>query len=320
MRQELLDLIDCPACGGCSFALRIDQHDGCEIREGEVTCQECQRGYPVHEGILDLLIHPSTEIVKEQDGWTVLEKAVVNTDEVMLALPEAVGEHKPAWAYQANNFRYMWSQLQLNGSERVLDLGAGRCWSTRFFAREGCYCVGIDILLTKYVGLRTADIFLNHDHIYFERICGDMNRLPFRDDKFDIVFVTATMHHTSNLAVATKEISRVLKPGGQAMIINEPVIGPFKSKKLDCAEVQHGINEHVYHLWEYLRELRREGMTFRLYPYIGSYHRLVGVPNHWLVKMFPAQLMQQRIWTPLLYTQLLVFGGGLNLIAHKPRR
>ncbi len=318
MKRELLEFIRCPDCRGEKFLICSDRQNGIEIREGSVTCQSCRRVFEISEGILDLLINPTAEIVNEQQGWTILKDAVVNTDELMLALPDAIGDHKPAWAPLANNFHFMWSKLQLTGIERVLDLGAGRCWSTRFFARQGCYCVGIDILLTRYVGLRTADIFIDHDGIYFERTSGDMNELPFRDKMFDIVFINATLHHSSVLSATIKEIARVLKPGGQAIIINEPVAGLFQSKKLDCPEVKCGINEHTYRLWEYLTELSRGGLTYRLFPYIGSYHRTVHWANYVLAKFFPKKLLTQRVWTPLLYIQLLVFGGGLNMIARKP--
>jgi ubiquinone/menaquinone biosynthesis C-methylase UbiE/uncharacterized protein YbaR (Trm112 family) len=318
MRKPLLDLIFCPICKAQQFDLSIEQENQVEIRQGIVTCQKCQRAYSVQDGILDLLVDPSQEILNEQAGWTQLEKYVVNTDEVMLSLPDGIGEHKAAWQGQAENFHYLWSQIKLTGSENVLDLGAGRCWATRYFARQGCSAVGLDVLLTRYVGLKTGDIYLEKEGVYFDRICGDMHQIPLRKNSFDIVFMAATLHHSDDIRATLQQAHDVLKPGGRLILVNEPVVGIFASKVLSCPEVEAGINEHVYRYLEYRQALRKLKMGYQLFPFIGSYHRVINKMNHLMVKTFPRQLMPKLIWRPFLVTQLLLYGGILNLIAQKP--
>ena len=298
--------------------MSVEERDQVEIRQGSITCRECQRSYFIRNGILDLLINPSRAIISERRGWAELERMVVNTDELMLSLPDGIGEHKPAWRSQAENFHYIWSQLQLNGTEKVLDLGAGRCWATRYFARQGCLAVGLDVLLTRYVGLLTSDVYLKKEKVYFERLCGDMNQIPIRGNVFDIVFLSATLHHSSNIKATLKQIHAVLKPGGQLILINEPVVVLFASKQLGCPEVEHGINEHVYRFLEYWHALKSLHLDFRLYPYIGGYTRPIHKMNQLIVKLFPRPLVAKQVWSPLLITQLLIFGGILNLTAKKP--
>jgi ubiquinone/menaquinone biosynthesis C-methylase UbiE/uncharacterized protein YbaR (Trm112 family) len=317
MRRSLLEKISCPACSGTEFSCEVSREDGNEIREGVIICQKCGTHFAVQDGILNLLINPSHEITSEQEGWTILEKAVTNNDELMLSLPDAQGEHAPAWQGQASNFHYTFSEIGLQGNEQVLDLGSGRCWSTRYFAQKGCDAVGIDILLTKYVGLLTSDVYIKNENLYFDRVCGDMNKLPFQDGKFDIVFIAASLHHSSNIQRTLDESARVLKPGGKLVLTNEPVVDLFATKKLSCAEIDHGINEHVYRLLEYLTSLLRAGFRYRVIPYIGGYSRKITALNHIMVRTFPKQLMPLRIWPPLLYSQLLFRGGVLNLIAQK---
>lgn len=318
MRKELISLLRCPVCYEENLIFYITNENHIEIREGYIKCQDCGKSYEINNGIVNLLVNPSPEIINEQKGWTTLEKAVVNTDELMLSLPDAFGEHKPLWKSQAENFHMMFPRLNLNGTETVLDLGSGRCWSTRFLSRKGCYAVGLDILLTKYVGLFTSDIYIDRENIYFERVCGSMNTLPFRDQVFDLVFISATLHHSSNISITLKEVSRVLKIQGQVFIINEPVAGLTKSVKLDCTEIEMGINEHVYRLWKYLRELRRAGLRYRIYPYIGCYARIINLINRGLITIFPEQLFRKKICGLKVYAQLLFLGGVLNLIAYKP--
>lgn len=253
MRKQLLDLIHCPVCQGENFRLTPTEENATEIRQGQVQCLACHSQFDITEGILNLLLAPTPAILNEQRGWSALEKMVTNTDELMLSLSDGIGEHKSAWAVLANNFHYMWPQLKLKGGERVLDLGSGRCWSTRFFARSGCYAVGIDVLLTKYVGLLTADVYINQEGVYFERVCGDMNDLPFRKERFDLIFVNATLHHSTDLSMTVRQMNRVLKPGGRIVIISEPVVGLFQGKELDCEEVKQGINEHLLALGVFAR-------------------------------------------------------------------
>ncbi len=317
MRKSLLNLIYCPICKAQQFDLSITQENPAEIREATVTCRNCQRAYSVHDGILDILINPSQEILNEQTGWTQLEQMVVNTDELMLSLPDGIGEHKAAWQSQAENFHYLWSQVQLTGGETVLDLGAGRCWATRYFARQKCNAVGLDVLLTRYVGLKTADVYLEKESVYFDRICGDMHQIPLRKNAFDIVFMAATLHHSADIQATLQQVYDVLKPNGRLIMVNEPVVGMFASKALSCPEVEHGINEHVYRYMEYRQALRVLKMDYQLYPFIGGYHPVITKANHLLVKTFPKQLMPKRVWRPFLIAQLLAYGGILNLIARK---
>lgn len=44
-------------------------------------------------------------------------------------------------------------------------------------------------------------------------------RLPFRDETFNLVFTSSTLEHIPDREKAVKEIRRVLKPGGRAVII-----------------------------------------------------------------------------------------------------
>ncbi|HEY4662926.1 MAG TPA: methyltransferase domain-containing protein [Candidatus Humimicrobiaceae bacterium] len=316
MKKELIKLLRCPYCRKEELSLPQINNVDIDIREGFINCRNCKNSFTIKDGILDLLISSDSEIISEQKGWEELKEAIVNTDELMLSLPDAIGEHKLAWKSQAENFKYMFEKIDLSGKETILDLGSGRCWSTRFFARNGCYAVGIDILLAKYVGLLTGDIYIRNEGVYFERVRGNMNDLPFRDNIFDLVFITATLHHSSDVYMTLKEVHRVLKPTGRLILANEPV-GGFKKNKLDCAEIKVGINEHVYRLWTYVRNLKKIGFTYSIFPYMGSYFPVIDKIKNILSVLSGKKSFYNKILLPLTYLQLLFFGGILNLIAHK---
>jgi SAM-dependent methyltransferase len=49
-------------------------------------------------------------------------------------------------------------------------------------------------------------------------VVGDVAALPFEDSAFDLVVSTLSMHHWSDPAAGLREIRRVLRPGGRALI------------------------------------------------------------------------------------------------------
>jgi len=242
---------------------------------------------------------------------------VTNSDELMLSLPDACGSHRKYWIGQAENFHHVFSKLDLNGEETVLDLGSGRCWSTRYFSKKGCYSIGLDILMPKYIGLRTSDIYIYKEDIYFERVCGAMEKLPFNDLSFNIVFIAATLHHSSSILNPLKEVYRVLKPNGRLVLINEPVRGLLRREKTCNPEIEAGINENTYLLPKYLMELKKTGFNSDLQFWLGGNNNLIMFINRLLCKIIPQRKINIIIWKPLKYIWLFLFGGVLNLLAVK---
>ncbi len=263
----MLKLVVCPECGGRKFKVREKKRSPLECREGTVKCLECSKEFKVNKGITDFLVEHTEEIMKEQKAWMKEQKAKEKIDlkEFLLSLPRPENrEDREWWAEQADNYEMVMEELKLKGTETVLDLGAGRCWSTRDFAKKGCYAVGIDIVKEKFVGLESADLYLKNGQ-FFERMLADMNKLPFADKSFDVVFSTATLHHCSDLRESFKEISRVLKKKGKLVLVNEPVRGIFESKRVEHRIADLGANEHKYSIPEWTSALKEAGFTYRIF-------------------------------------------------------
>lgn len=264
MQKNLVDFVRCPKCQEHDFEIMPTSQDHQEIREGSLTCQRCGYVYNIHRGIVDLLPNPTETILKEQQGWIDLHGEMSDElVETMLSLPY-YGED-PMWINIGHNFDRVLEAVDVTGKS-ILDLGAGRCWSTRRLMQRGAaHAVALDILTTRYIGLETAEIFFDTDGLYFERLLGDMNDLPLQDAKFDIVFSTATIHHSSDLERTFGEIARVLIPGGIAMIVNEPVRRIGSQENLgESIEVQHGINEHTCTIADYFSAAHRANLKTQL--------------------------------------------------------
>jgi len=97
----------------------------------------------------------------------------------------------------------------LNGM-RVLDLGCGHGMASVVMARRGASVVACDLSLGY---LREARTRADANGVSTQPIVCNGERLPFADASFDRVWGNAILHHL-DLSHATRELHRVLAPGG----------------------------------------------------------------------------------------------------------
>jgi len=104
--------------------------------------------------------------------------------------------------------------------KKILDYGCGSGENMLVLARRGAHAIGVDIspaLLT----LASRRLALNGVGDTAEFLEASAHDLPLPDNSVDGVLGIAVLHHL-DLAVAAREVHRVLKPGGVA-IFQEPV-------------------------------------------------------------------------------------------------
>lgn len=99
---------------------------------------------------------------------------------------------------------------------RVLEVGCGLGTDGAQFAKAGADYTGID--------LTPAAVELAKRHFELLSLPGtfrvsDAERLDFPDNFFDVVYSHGVLHHTPDTAGAVREIHRVLRPGGKAMVM-----------------------------------------------------------------------------------------------------
>jgi len=99
---------------------------------------------------------------------------------------------------------------------RVLEIGCGLGTDGAQFAKAGADYTGVD--------LTDAAVELAQKRFELFGLPGtfrtaDAERLDFPDDSFDIVYSHGVLHHTPDTAGAVKEVHRVLKPGGRAVVM-----------------------------------------------------------------------------------------------------
>lgn len=274
MKEALLEILECPVCEGHAFALAVTARDEREIRAGALTCRACAATLAIENGIVDAFLNPPPQIVAEAEGWVRLLDTPENRHEFqdawIQALPFIRPEQTPAqgtveaWHRLGRHFMAQLDSFDWRG-KRVLEVGAGRCWGVAELARRGADVVGLDILTHKYLGLETADVWFAAEELYFERVRGDMHRLPFRPGAFDAVVTTASLHHTERLHLALREIVRALDDRGFALFINEPVLpdGHPPPDLSEMVEVQHGIIETQPRYGEWMAAFAAAGLQVK---------------------------------------------------------
>ena len=263
MKKDFVADLRCVACGQSAWRLSVESEDEREVREGALRCGGCGAEHRIARGVVDFFDPRDEALEREVKGW--IELAGPLGDHLiptMTALPYY--PHDP-WPQVAPDFFQVFEHFDFSG-KRVVDIGAGRSWSSRFLASMGRaqQVVALDVLTTPYLGLETADLYFREDRIFFERIRGDVHRMPLPDAWADAVFSCATLHHSSDLEVLFREVRRVLRPGGHFLFLSEPCKkASIQETQPQNAETAHGINEHIYSLAEYAKPLRKLGFRFR---------------------------------------------------------
>lgn len=126
---------------------------------------------------------------------------------------EAIEDHRyriaSPWMKQVIGFdRY--------GGKRLLEIGCGVGTDLLQFARGGAIVTGIDL------SPHSIEIAKRRFEVYGlpgEFAIGDAEQLSFPDESFDVVYSFGVLHHTPNTERAISEVRRVLKPGGEAIIM-----------------------------------------------------------------------------------------------------
>lgn len=107
-----------------------------------------------------------------------------------------------------------------SSSANVLEVGCGPGHlSVRLADGYGLDVTGLDLDPEM---IERAKANVAHGSITGRRpptfVIGDVAALPFEDSTFELVVSTFSMHHWSDPAAGLREIARVLRPGGRALI------------------------------------------------------------------------------------------------------
>jgi SAM-dependent methyltransferase len=106
--------------------------------------------------------------------------------------------------------------LNVSG-KRVLEIGLGEGSDAEQLIRRGARWSGVDLTAESIDRVRTR--LALRDLPYEDLQQGSVLNLPFADNTFDMVFSHGVLHHVPEIQQAQSEIHRVLRPGGELVIM-----------------------------------------------------------------------------------------------------
>jgi len=138
----------------------------------------------------------------------------------------AVAKHPPGTAgffrdldeYRFDKLRYLPEVVNFNGyrGQRLLEVGCGLGIDLLRFAKGGALVTGVD-LAQQSIELARKNFQLNGAAGEFYVMDGEA--LEFENDSFDVVYAHGVLQYTADAAAMTRELHRVLKPGGEAIMM-----------------------------------------------------------------------------------------------------
>ena len=135
-------------------------------------------------------------------------------------------------------WRNMLEWLDLEESERILDVACGGGALSLKIAERGCEIYGIDM---SEDAIKSAKRLAEREKIACEFKIGSAEDLPYPDGYFDKVVCSSALEHFKDDIKALKEMNRVLKPNGHVVLttdsFNYPISEELKEKHRKIAYV-----------------------------------------------------------------------------------
>jgi SAM-dependent methyltransferase len=199
MHTWLLDLLACPECRG---PLRLDatERNGAAVTTGTLTCGS-GHVFAISNGVPRFVKHElNADQARTRDSFG---------DEWTRLYPEH-GHSTPEWQAERDIFlEYTRSLPSEYRGKLVLDAGCGNGRYAKLANDWGAKVVCVDI--SSAVEIAQANVGTRPDVAVVQ---GDLFKLPFRTELFDIIYSIGVLHHTPDALGAFKSIQPLVKPGG----------------------------------------------------------------------------------------------------------
>lgn len=153
----------------------------------------------------------------------------------------------------------MIDRLRVGSTDTVVDVGCGVGGpACDIAAATGAAVVGIS---NSAKGIENATAYAAErglaDRVRFE--VGDALELPFKDASVDAVFSCEAVHNVVEKAPLARELARVLKPGGRAVVGDLFLLRPLSALQI-AADTLKGFSFHLFEADEWIALLQQNGV------------------------------------------------------------
>ena len=131
-------------------------------------------------------------------------------------------EKRPKTRYPDQLIEYLIKRYQIPSEVSVLELGCGRGDFLEAFKKKGMSCFGCDLS-------PSSGDFLKALNIPFKVVDLTSQSYPYEDNSFDVIYHKSVIEHVYNPEHMLREMYRILKPGGQVIILTPDWLTQMKT-------------------------------------------------------------------------------------------
>lgn len=156
-------------------------------------------------------------------------------------------------------------------SSYVLDIGCNTGgFASRLIRERGCFVKGIDIVPELVIVAKQKGIFAQ---------VGKAEKLPFRDNEFEVVVIAETLEHLFDPSLAIKEALRVLKPNGILTGSVPHHKGEYEKHRLDYEKLSERYHARTFTKRDLRKLLKDLGkLEIKDIPYYIDYCQQANIP------------------------------------------
>jgi len=202
MKERLLDILVCPNCRN-SLDLDAGERDGDEIVRGSLRCSECERAYPINDGIPRFV--PADSYASSFGyQWNIFRKEQIDSYNGTTLSADRF------WSETG------WTREELEG-KWLLDAGCGAGRFLDVSSQTGADVVGIDI--SSAIDAAKANL-AGRENVHF--VQASIYELPFADGTFDYSYCIGVIQHTPEPDKSLAAVAAAVKPGGRLAVTIYP--------------------------------------------------------------------------------------------------
>ena len=207
--MSLNDILACPSCEGSLTS----------PEEGQYTCGSCGTDFQSKDGI-PVFLRPDSKIIADDadraefwnSGWEKRNAHLLSKDRAAI-----LDERQDYLDYLTKEGYPSTVDISADdvGGKLFLNIGCGGGYEGLLFSGYGTRYIGVDF---SYNAASFTKTFIDKAGFDGDTFQAEAEALPFKSNSIDFIYSSGVLHHTPNTEQTLKELHRVLKPGGTAMI------------------------------------------------------------------------------------------------------